>query len=43
VLADPSLGITQEMEFKRPVNFSINLDCGDVQEKKTPTDFDDFF
>lgn len=43
VLADPSLGITEEMEFKRPVNFSINLDCGDVQEKKTPSDFDDFF
>lgn len=42
VLADPSLEITEDMEFKRPVNFNINLDCGE-EEKKSSSDFDDFF
>ncbi len=44
VLADPSLGITEEMEFKKPINFTINLDCpDDDQLKKTPNEFEDFF
>ncbi|MDX1283843.1 MAG: hypothetical protein R3182_02470, partial [Draconibacterium sp.] len=45
VLADESLGINEEeMEFKKPLNFHINLDCDELEEKeKVPTDFDDFF
>lgn len=43
VLADKSLGITDEQEFKSPPNFNINLDCDDVKTKKEPAEFDDFF
>jgi len=44
VLADQSLGFSEEeMEFKKPANFNINLDCDEVDQKKTPSDFDDFF
>lgn len=44
VLADESLGINEEdMEFKKPANFTINLDCDEVEQKNSPTDFDDFF
>lgn len=44
VLADKSLGITEEMEFKKPDNFNINLDCGEnIKEEKTPSDYNDFF
>lgn len=43
VLADESLGISEEMEFKKPLNFKINLDCEGIEKKKIPTDFDDFF
>ncbi len=44
VLADPTLGITEEgMEFKKPLNFNINLDCDEIEQEKAPSDFDDFF
>jgi penicillin-binding protein 1A len=44
VLADESLGITEEgMEFKKPANFNINLDCDEIEQEKAPADFDDFF
>jgi penicillin-binding protein 1A len=45
VLADESLGIKEEeMEFKKPLNFNINLDCDELEGKKnTPADFEDFF
>lgn len=43
VLADPTLGYTEEMNFIRPPNFNINLDCDDEELNKTPTDFNDFF
>jgi penicillin-binding protein 1A len=43
VLADESLGITEEMQFKKPLHFNINLDCDEVKKNKAPTDFDDFF
>lgn len=43
VLSDPTLGITEEMEFKAPLNFTINLDCDDTAKQKRPTDFDEFF
>ncbi|MBT3385382.1 MAG: penicillin-binding protein [Prolixibacteraceae bacterium] len=44
VLADESLGITEEMEFKKPLNFNLNLDCDEnEQNEQTPSDFNDFF
>ncbi len=45
VLADESLGIKEdEMEFKKPLDFNINLDCDEDEKiEKTPTDFNDFF
>lgn len=43
VLADKSLGITEDMEFTRPENFSINLDCDEGYQNKPPSDFNDFF
>lgn len=45
VLADESIGFKEdEMEFKKPLNFNINLDCDELEEKeKVPSDFDDFF
>jgi penicillin-binding protein 1A len=42
VLADESLGITEDMEFKKPDGFKINLDCDDELDK-VPSDFNDFF
>jgi penicillin-binding protein 1A len=43
VLADPTLGYTEDMSFKRPDNFNINLDCDDDPQQGVPTDFEDFF
>jgi penicillin-binding protein 1A len=45
VLADESLGIKEEeMEFKKPLNFNINLDCDELDQKSnTPAEFDEFF
>ncbi|WP_346861981.1 transglycosylase domain-containing protein [uncultured Draconibacterium sp.] len=45
VLADESLGIKEEeMEFKKPLHFDINLDCDELEQKKNkPAEFDDFF
>jgi penicillin-binding protein 1A len=44
VLADESLGIKEdEMEFKKPANFNINLDCDEVNDTKSPAEFDEFF
>ena len=43
VLADKSLGITEDMEFKKPVNFNIDLDCDDNNQNNTPSNFNDFF
>lgn len=45
VLADPSLGIREEdMQFKKPAHFNINLDCDEVTRKKNNSDsFDEFF
>jgi len=42
VLADESLGITEDMEFKKPDGFNINLDC-DKEQQQVPSDFNDFF
>ena len=45
VLADESLGIREEdMQFKKPENFNIDLDCDDTNDKTNgSSDFDDFF
>ncbi len=43
VLADKTLGITEDMEFKKPENFNINLDCDNNNQQKSPSDFNDFF
>ncbi len=44
VLADSTLNISEDnMQFKKPANFNINLDCDEVEQKNTPKDFDDFF
>ena len=44
VLADESLGIREEdMQFKKPANFKINLDCDDTYKAKSPAEFDEFF
>ncbi len=45
VLADESLGIREdEMEFKKPLDFNINLDCDETEKKDSnPANFDDFF
>jgi penicillin-binding protein 1A len=43
VLADPTLGYTEEMEFVRPDHFDINLDCEGEEQRHTPDDFEDFF
>lgn len=45
VLADESIGYSEEeMEFKKPANFHINLDCDEQEEQQTtPVESDDFF
>ena len=43
VLADPTLGYTEDMSFKRPDNFNIYLDCDDENQQNVPSDFEDFF
>ena len=43
VLADPTLGYTEDMKFKRPDNFNINLDCDGENQQNVPSDFEDFF
>ncbi len=44
VLADESLGFTEDMQFEKPENFNINLDCDEnIQEEREPSDYNDFF
>jgi penicillin-binding protein 1A len=42
VLADPSLGITENMQFERPENFNVDCDCDDKDIKKSDGS-EDFF
>ena len=42
VYADSTLGITQEEMFTKPPGFHVDLDCDDVTEKPSSTDFSDF-
>lgn len=43
VLADKSLGFTEEMQFEKPPDFNINLDCDEVIPGQENPDFEDFF
>ncbi len=43
VLADPSLGYTEDMAFEQPPGFNINLNCDEEEQTGTPSDFEDFF
>jgi penicillin-binding protein 1A len=42
VYADSTLNITQEDEFERPLDFFIDLDCPNIAETSTNSDFGDF-
>lgn len=44
VLADPSLGVSENVQFERPANFSINIDCNveDLYQDDSRNN-DDFF
>lgn len=44
VLADPTLGITEDVQFESPENFNINLDCNEPDPfRSTDRDEEDFF
>ncbi len=44
VLADPSLGYSQEENFQSPPDFNVNMNCGDdIPVKGEILEFDDFF
>lgn len=43
VLADSTLGITEDMTFKKPLYFNIDLNCDDVENGKNKTETDEFF
>jgi penicillin-binding protein 1A len=43
VLADPSLGYSEQISFKRPDNFNINLNCDGDNQLNMPSDVEDFF
>jgi len=42
VYADSTLGITQEDEFNRPLDFYVDLDCPNIEESNTRSEFSDF-
>jgi penicillin-binding protein 1A len=42
VYADSTLGITMEDEFERPLDFFVNMDCPDISETSSSSEFDDF-
>ena len=42
VYADSTLNITQEDEFERPLDFFIDLNCPDIAESSSNSDFKDF-
>ena len=43
VLADSTLGITENMQFRKPEYFNINLNCDDENVKKSGSESDEFF
>jgi len=42
VYADSTLGITMEDEFERPLDFYVNMDCPDILETSSTSEYDDF-
>ncbi len=42
VYADSTLGITQEDEFVKPMDFYVDLDCPDIMEADSNSNFEDF-
>jgi penicillin-binding protein 1A len=42
VYADSTLGITMEDEFERPLDFYVNMDCPDIMETSSSSEYDDF-
>ena len=42
VYADSTLNITQEDDFERPLDFYVNMDCPDIMETSSTSDYDDF-
>jgi penicillin-binding protein 1A len=42
VYADSTLNITQEDEFMKPIDFFVDLDCPDIMEAGSTSEFDDF-
>ncbi|MEN8226674.1 MAG: transglycosylase domain-containing protein [Bacteroidota bacterium] len=42
VYADSTLNITQEDDFERPLDFYVDLDCPDIMEASSTSDYDDF-
>lgn len=42
VYADSTLNITEEDEFEKPLDFFIDLDCPDIAEAGSASDFDEF-
>jgi penicillin-binding protein 1A len=42
VYADSTLGITMEDEFERPLDFFVNMDCPDIMETSSTSDYDEF-
>jgi penicillin-binding protein 1A len=43
VLNDPSLGYTEEMSFKKPDNFNIDLECDEDSQKLSTPESEEFF
>lgn len=42
VYADSTLNITEEDDFERPLDFYVDLDCPDIMETSSTSEFDDF-
>ena len=42
VYADSTLGITMEDEFERPLDFYVNMDCPNIMETSSSSEYDDF-
>ena len=42
VYADSTLGITMEDEFERPLDFFVNMDCPDIMETSSTSEYDEF-
>ena len=43
VLADSTLGITEDMQFRAPQYFNIDLNCDDTEAVKSKAESDEFF